>query len=144
MAIHGSLGPMWQEQRIIDLLSSDPLIWDMGMRLADISVMTITTGPVAGGEIITDGPIPNPTDDFTRMAGFEYVRRGGHITADVDAFTIAKATLAVRCWPMDELLKLKAEMMPATRTPDLAAVPEDIDPSGNGPINEGGDVPLNA
>lgn len=124
---HDGVEAIWQDERITGLIRCDPRIWDMGMRLAGIPVVAITTD--ARGEIITDGPLPTPTDDFVRIAGFEYVRRGGQITADVDAFTIARATLAIRCWPMDELLRLKSE----TRGTDETR--EDLtEPTGSGPI----------
>lgn len=123
--IHGGTGIPWQDQRILALVRSDERIWDMGMRIASIPVVAITTD--GRGEIITDGPLPTPTDEFARIAGFEYVRRGGQITADIDAFSIARATLAIRCWPMEELLQLRDEF----RTADAAGF---IDPSGNGPM----------
>lgn len=125
--IHGGTGVAWQDERILALIRNDERIWDMGMRIAGIPVISITTD--GRGEIITDGPLPTPTDEFARIAGFEYVRRGGHITVDVDAFSIARATLAIRCWPLEELLRLKGEMRLADDTAD-----DLIDPAGNGPI----------
>jgi hypothetical protein len=123
--IHGGTGIQWQDDRIMFLIRHDERIWDMGMRLADIPLVTITTD--ATGEFITDGPLPTPTDDFVRMAGFEYVRRGGTVTADIDASSIARATLAKRTWPLEHLLRLRSEI-------DEAPV-EDNEPTGNGPIH---------
>jgi hypothetical protein len=127
-AIHGGTGMQWQDNRVMWLVNHDERIWDMGMRLASIPLVDITTNAV--GEIITDGPLPQPTEEFTRMIGFEYTRRGGDISEEVDAYSLALATLAVRFRPMEHHLMLRSEI---GRPPV-----EYNEPTGNGPIAEPG------
>jgi hypothetical protein len=119
------VGPQWEDVNLL----RDPRIWDMAMRLASIPVEDIALDSL--GQIITDGPTPTPTDRFTQLAGFEYVRRGGHVTAEVDAMAIASAVLKIRTAPIDELLALQrgVEDIPGAHRLPL------IDPSGNGPID---------
>ena len=119
------------ESEAVHRLTTDPRIWDMAMRLASIPVEDISLDGI--GQIITDGPIPTPTARFVELAGFEYVRRGGHITADIDGAAIAKAVLKVRTAPIEELLMMMiqrdvAELPGAHRMMPL------IEPTGNGPI----------
>jgi hypothetical protein len=116
----------WQDSRVMWLVNHDERIWDMGMRLASIPLADITTDAIS--EIITDGPLPTPTGEFTRMIGFEYTRRGGVITEDTDAYSLALATLAVRCRPLEHLLMIRSDI----NGPPVG----DNEPTGNGPIAE--------